>query len=317
MCFSILGTGSAVPDRIVTNNDLSKMVETSDEWIKKRVGVAQRRVCTSENAIDLGAEAAEKALESAGVKPEELDLILVATISGPYAAPSLAAMVQARIGASCPAYDISAACASFVFLLETAAGYFARKKVKKVLLVGTEQLSKIIDWSDRSTCVIFGDGAGAAVLGEGDSYISSFLHTEGGDDVIKVPTYSGTSPFSTAEEEKPVINMKGQETFKFAVRVMCHDVEKVLADAGVDKSEVAWVVPHQANLRIIDFAAKRLGMPQEKFYTNIEHYGNTSSASIPIALDEMNRKGLLKKGDKVVLTGFGGGLSSAACLVEW
>lgn len=317
MCFSILGTGSCVPEKVVTNDELSAFVETSDEWIKKRVGVSERRVCTTENAVDLGVKAAEKALESAQIKPEELDLILAATISGPNISPTVAAMIQERIGAACPAYDISTACASFVFLLETAAGYFARKKVKKVLIVGAEQLSKIVDWSDRSTCVIFGDGAGAAVLGEGENYISSFLHTEGGDGVIKIPSYVGTSPFAEKEEEKPVINMKGQETFKFAVRVMCNDVEKVISDSGMEKDDIDWIVPHQANIRIIEFAAKRLNMSQEKFYTNIEHYGNTSSASIPIALDEMNKKGLLKKGDKIVLTAFGGGLSSAACLIEW
>lgn len=317
MCFAIIGTGSSVPKKIVMNDELSEFVETSDEWIKKRVGVEQRRVCTTENAVDLGVEAAEEALKSANVKPEELDLILAATISGPTVSPTVAAMVQKRIGAKCPAYDISTACASFVFLLETAAGYFARKKVKKVLVLGTEQLSRIVDWSDRSTCVIFGDGAGAAVLGEGENYISSFLHTEGGDSVIKIPSYSGNSPFYKGETEKPVINMKGQETFKFAVRVMCNDVEKVISEAGMDKDDIDWVVPHQANIRIIEFAAKRLNMPQDKFYTNIERYGNTSSASIPIVLDEMNKKGLLKKGDKIVLTAFGGGLSSAACVIEW
>lgn len=317
MCFSILGTGSCVPEKILTNDELSQFVDTSDEWIKKRVGVSERRVCTTENAADLGANAAKEALKSAGVKAEELDLILAATISGPNASPTLAGMIQREIGASCPAYDISTACAAFVFLLETAAGYFARKKVKKVLVVGAEQLSRIVDWSDRSTCVIFGDGAGAAVLGEGNSYVSSHLHTEGGDEVIKIPNYIGKSPFYTGEEDSPFIHMKGQETFKFAVRVMCSDVERVLSEADVSKDEVKWVVPHQANIRIIDFAAKRLEMPQEKFYTNIERYGNTSSASVPIALDEMNKKGLLKKGDKIVLTAFGGGLSSAACLLEW
>jgi len=315
--FTILGTGSYLPEKVLTNDELSEMVETSDEWIKKRVGISERRISTDETAVDMGVKAAKAALESANVNPEDLDLILAATVSGPNASPTVAAMIQKEIGAKCPAYDISSACAAFVFMLETAAGYFARKKVKKVLVVGTEQLSRLVDWSDRSTCVIFGDGAGAAVLGEGDSYLASHLYTEGGDDVIKIPHHKGNSPFFTLEQDEPFIQMKGQETFKFAVSVMCNDVEKVLTDAGISKEEVDWVVPHQANMRIIDFAAKRLGMPKEKFYTNIEYCGNTSSASVPIALDEMNKKGLLKKGDKIVLTAFGGGLSSAACTIIW
>lgn len=317
MCFSIIGTGSCLPERVVTNDELSELVETSDEWIKKRVGVAERHVCTTETTVDLGTKAALDALESAGVGAEELDLILGATISGDSASPTLAGMIQKNIGAACPAYDISSACAGFVFMLETAAGYFARGKVKKVLVVGAEQLSRLLDWTDRSTCVIFGDGAGAAVLSEGDSYIASRLHTEGGDDVIKVPNYIGKSPFLKREGEAPFIQMKGQETFKFAVRVMADDVAAVVEEAGINKEDIDWIVPHQANIRIIDFAAKRMGIPADKFYTNIEHCGNTSSASVPIALDEMNKKGLLKRGDKVVLTAFGGGLSSAACLLNW
>ncbi len=317
MCFSILGTGSYLPKKVLSNDDFAEFVETSDEWIKKRVGISQRHICTDETAVDLGVMAAKEALLSANVNADELDLILAATISGPNASPTVAAMIQKELGATCPAYDISSACAAFVFLLETVAGYFARKKVKKVLVVGTEQLSRLVDYSDRSTCVIFGDGAGAAVLGEGNSYISSHLHTEGGDDVIKIPNHKGSSPFFTLAQDEPFIQMKGQETFKFAVRVMCNDVEKVIEDANLTKEDISFIVPHQANLRIIDFAAKRLGMPNEKFFTNIEYCGNTSSASVPIALDEMNKKGLLKKGDKIVLSAFGGGLSSAACVIEW
>ena len=317
MSFRVLGTGFYVPPKIVTNDDLSKIVETSDEWITQRVGVRERHVCVTETAADLATRAAENALSDAGVKPEELDLILAATVSGETVSPSMACLVQRDIGATCPAYDINAACSAFIFLLETAAGFFARKKAKKILVIGTERMSRIVDWADRSTCVIFGDGAGAAVLGEGDGYLTSKFTVQGGDDVIKIPQYVGKSPFYEKEGEPPYVHMKGQETFKFAVNSICRDVLDVIADAGYTPEDVDYVVPHQANVRIIDFAAQRIGMPKDKFFVNIDRYGNTSSASIPIALTEMKEQGLLKRGQLIVLTAFGGGLASASCLIRW
>ena len=261
-------------------------------------------------------KAAKAALENAGVKPEELDLIIASTVSGDYASPSLSCLVQKRIGATCMAFDISAACSAFMFLLETAAGYFARGH-KKVLLVSSEKLSKLVDWSDRSTCVIFGDGAGAAVLGEGDSYFDSVFNVTGDDEVIRIPTYAGNSPFSALEPEKPVIHMAGQETFKYAVNAIVHDIKTLLERNSISPDEVKYVVPHQANKRIIDAASRRLGIPYEKFVVDIDKYGNTSSASLPIALDELWRSGELKRGDLVVFTAFGGGLADAACLIRW
>ncbi len=317
MNFSILGTGSYVPPRVVTNEELSTYVDTSDEWITQRVGVRERHVCTTETAAELGYEAAKQALDNSGVKPEELDLILAATVSGEDVCPGVACMVQHYLGAVCPAYDINAACPSFIFLLETAAGYFARGKVKKVLLVGAERMSRIMDWEDRSTCVIFGDGAGAVVLGEGDGYLASKLYTQGGDDVIKIPQYIGKSPFYEREPLKPYIHMKGQETFKFAVNAMCTDVRDVMAEAGLTGEDIAWVIPHQANLRIINMARRKLDIPDERFYVNIDRFGNMSAACIPLALDELNRAGELKRGDILVLCAFGGGLSSAACILRW
>ena len=317
MSFAVMGTGSYVPPRVVTNEELSQFVDTTDEWITQRVGVKQRYVCTTETAADLGAEAARRARENSGVKPEELDLILAATVSNEDVSPSLACMIQHHLGATCPAYDINAACPAFIFLLETAAGYFARKKVKKVLLVGAERMSRIMDWEDRSTCVIFGDGAGAVVLGEGDNYLTSKLYSRGGDDVIKIPQFIGKSPFYEREPMKPYIHMKGQETFKFAVNAMCADVRDVMAEAGMTGEDVAWVVPHQANVRIIHMARKKLDIPDERFFINIDRYGNMSAACIPLALDELNRGGLLHRGDNLVLCGFGGGLSSAACVLRW
>lgn len=306
----------SVPERIVKNDELANYVETNDEWIKQRVGIAERRVATTETCADMAEKAAKAALENAGVKPEELDLIIASTVSGDYASPSLSCLVQKRIGATCMAFDISAACSAFMFLLETAAGYFARGH-KKVLLVSSEKLSKLVDWSDRSTCVIFGDGAGAAVLGEGDSYFDSVFNVTGDDEVIRIPTYAGNSPFSALEPEKPVIHMAGQETFKYAVNAIVHDIKTLLERNSITPDEVKYVVPHQANKRIIDAASRRLGIPYEKFVVDIDKYGNTSSASLPIALDELWRSGELKRGDLVVFTAFGGGLADAACLIRW
>ena len=319
MSFRILGTGSFVPEKVLTNEDLSRMVDTSDEWITKRVGVKQRHVCTTETTTDMGVEAARRALESSGVKPEELDMIIAASITADTISPGLAGMVQNRLGAgSCPCFDINAACPGFVFALDVAAGFFARKKVRKVLVVSAERMSGMIDWTDRSTCVIFGDGAGAAVLGEGDSYLTSVLTTKGGEDVISIPTKWDNSPFFEKELRKNVVYMQGQETYKFAVTSMVRDIRQVLEEAGVSPEEVKAVIPHQANYRIINEARRRLPeIAPEKFLINIDRYGNTTSASEPILLDEANRQGLLQPGDYVVLSAFGGGLSTGCCLLRW
>ena len=318
MSFRILGTGSFLPQKVLTNDDLSHMVETSDEWITKRVGVKERRVCTTETNTDMGVAAALAALEDSGVKPEELDLIIGATISADTISPGLAGMVQNRIGAACPCFDMNAACPGFLFALEVADGFFVKKTVKKVLVVSAERMSGLIDWTDRSTCVIFGDGAGAAVLGEGDSYLASELHTTGGDDVISIPTWWNNSPFYEHQLKQNKVNMAGQETYKFAVSSMVRDIQSVMAKAGITGEQVKAVIPHQANYRIINEARRRLPeIAPEKFLINIQRCGNTSSASEPILLDEANRQGILQPGDYVVLSAFGGGLSSAASVVRW
>lgn len=317
MSFSILGTGMYVPPNIVTNDDISKLVDTNDEWIRQRVGVRERHISTNETAADMGAKAALAALENSGVKKEEIDLILTASVSGESISPSVSCMIQNILGLSCMTMDINAACSAFVFMLDTAAGFFARKKVKKVLVIGAERLSRIVDWEDRNTCVIFGDGAGALVLGEGDDYLESVFHVKGGDDVIDIPQPIGKSPFFELEQKKPYIHMRGQDTFKFAVKAICKDSQYVLKQHGMTFDDIKYIVPHQANQRIIDFASELLHVPKEKFYTNIDRMGNTSSASIPIALDELNRAGKLQKGDFLVLPAFGGGLASAACLIKW
>ncbi|MEY8574776.1 beta-ketoacyl-ACP synthase III [Oscillospiraceae bacterium 21-37] len=318
MSFQILGTGSFVPERVVTNEELSQMVDTSDEWIVKRIGVRKRRVCTSETVTDLGVEAARRALADAGVQPEELDLIIAATISADTISPGLGGMVQNRLGARCPAFDMNVACPGFLFALDVAAGFFARKAVKKVLVVSAERMSGLMDWEDRATCCIFGDGAGAVVLGEGDAYLASELHTQGGDDIISIPVKWDNSPFYQRELPKNKVNMEGQATYKFAVTSMVSDIKSVLEKAGITGEQVKAVIPHQANYRIINEARRRLPeIAPEKFLINIEEYGNTSSASEPLLLDEARRKGMFQPGDYILLSAFGGGLSSASCVVRW
>lgn len=317
MSIKILGTGAYVPENTVTNDDLSKMVETNDEWIIRRVGVSERHISTAETAADFAVCAAKRALESANMLPQDIDLIIAATISSETVCPTVAGSVQREIGASCPGFDINSACSGFLFALDTAVSYISRGSAKNVLVIGAERLSKIVDWTDRGTCVIFGDGAGAFVVGPGDGYLSSHLYTSGGNEVIEIPSYSGSSPFYKGEVKNPYIFMDGQETFKFAVSKIVEDITYVTEKAGLTLDDIDYVVPHQANIRIIDYAAKRLKMPKEKFIANIEKYGNTSSASVAIAFDELHKSGKLKRGDKIVMSAFGGGLSSAACLIKW
>lgn len=317
MSFRILGTGHCVPARAVTNEELSKYVDTSDEWIRQRVGIAERRVCTTDTAADLACGAAREALAMGKTTPDELDMIICATVSPDDASPSMACMLQNMLGATCPAYDVNAACSGFIYALDTAAGFFARQKVKKVLVIGGERLSRLVDWTDRNTCVIFADGAGAVVLGEGDNYLSSKLYAKGGNNVISIPMHEGKSPFYRPEPRHPYIYMNGQETFKFAVNAMSGDLTDVIRDAGLQPSDISWVIPHQANVRIIDAASRKLDIPADRFAKNIEKYGNTSSASIPILLDELNRAGKLKDGAYIALSAFGGGLTSGACVIKW
>ena len=317
--FNIVGTGSYVPKKIVTNDDLSNLMDTNDEWITQRVGVKQRHVCVEETLGDIACEAANKALEMSNTSAKDLDLIICATISGEYSTPSLACIVQSMLGAECPAYDVNSACAGFMFALEAAAGHFARGTVNKVLVIGAERLSRILNWKDRSTAVIFGDGAGAAVLEKGNGFIASKISSKGNIDVLNIPNANTkNNPFvKEVSEVENYVHMDGQETFKFAVPTLCNDIKDVVSTAGITLNDISHVIPHQANIRIIDLAAKKLGIDRERFHTNIDRVGNTSSASVPILLDEINRKGLIKSGEYVAIAAFGGGLSSSACIMRW
>lgn len=317
MSIQVLGTGAYVPERIVTNDELSTMVDTSDEWIRQRVGVAERRVSVSENAAEMGAKAAQKALEAAGITADQLDLIVGATVSSDFGCPSMSAKVQELIGAGCPAFDVNSACSGFLFALDTAAAFVARGGIRYALVLGAERLSRILDWTDRSTCVIFGDGAGAAVIAPGENYLASHLFTQGGESVLSIPLGKGNSPFYEKDVAPLAVHMSGQETFKFAVKQIVGEIRLIAERAGITTEQIDYIVPHQANIRIIDLVARRLNVPMEKFVVNIERYGNTSSASVPISFDELVRSGRLKRGDLIALCAFGGGLSSGACLIRW
>lgn len=317
MSFRILGTGSAVPAYVMTNDELSTMVETNDEWIRTRSGIHERRVCTTESLSDLTTDASKMALKDAGVSPEELDLIICATFRGEYCSPAQACIVQKNIGAHCPAFDVNAACSGFIYALDVAAGFFARKTVKKVLVVAADNVTNSVDWKDRSTCVLFGDGCGAAVLGEGDNLLSVHLTTKGDLDSLVIPHGENTCPRYQKGSERPVIHMNGQEVYKFAVVAMSEGLEKAIRDAGKQQEDIDFVIPHQANIRIIKAAQHKLHIPADRYVCNIDRFGNTSAASVPIALDEINREGRLKDGDLIAMSAFGAGLTSASCVLRW
>lgn len=321
----ILGTGSYLPEKVLTNADLEKMVDTNDEWIVSRTGIRERRIAAPEEASsDLSVKAAEKALKKAGIRAEELDMIIVTTVTPDMNFPATACLVQDRLGAKKAAtFDLSAACTGFIYGISTGAQFIATGVYKYVLVIGVECLSRIVDWTDRNTCVLFGDGAGAAVLGpveEGYGFLSFELGGDGsGGNLLNLPAGGSRLPASekTIRERLHYVHMSGREVFKFAVRVMGNATEEALAKAGLSKEDIDFLVPHQANIRIIDSAVKRLGLTEDKVVVNLDRYGNMSSASIPVALDEAVERGQIKKGDTMVLCGFGGGLTWGATVLKW
>lgn len=317
--FKILGTGHSLPERVVTNDELSAFLDTSDEWISKRTGIKSRHVITNETLSELAARASLNALEMAGVSAEELDLIIATTCSPEKVVPGIGCMVQGLIGASCPAFDISSACSGFLMALDAAVAYFKSGRVKKMLVVSAENMTRFVDWTDRSTCVLFGDGVGAVVLGEGDNLLSIKMHTHGTSGTVGIYGPKGNSPFETVDrpERNSCTFMNGQETYKYAIGAMSGDIEEAAKLAGLDIDDIDHIVPHQANLRIIAATQSRLGIPMEKFCTGIEYLGNTSSASEPIVLDVENRKGRFKEGDIVAFTAFGGGLTDGGAIYRW
>jgi 3-oxoacyl-[acyl-carrier-protein] synthase III len=322
----IIGTGSAVPKKVLTNADLEKLVETSDEWITSRTGIKERHIVSEgEHFSDLCTRAAEQALKRAHVKPEELDMILVGTISGDMPFPATSCLVQRNLGASrAAASDIAAACVGFLYSLHLADGLIGAGKANTVLVIGGEILSRYVDWTDRNTCVLFGDGAGAVVLQgtKGDHGILGSLMKSNGNyhDFICMPGGGSDRPPNdpkSIEERLPFIKMKGNETFKVAVKAMTDVTTELLTEQGFTHEQIDLFIPHQANLRIINAVGEKLKIDEKKVYKNIDRYGNTSAASIPIGLDECVREGRLQSGDMVLMTAFGAGLVWGSVLVRW
>lgn len=322
----IAGTGSYLPSRVLTNFDLEKMVETSDEWITTRTGIKERRIAEEDEATsDLAFIAADRAIRDAGIEPEDIDLIIVATVTPDMLFPSTACIVQDRIGAkNAGAFDILAACSGFIYGLSMASCFIETGKYSAILVIAGDVLSKITDWSDRSTCVLFGDGAGAAVVMASDDEERRILGFDLGSDgsagdLLKLPGGGSRIPISqrVLDERLHYIKMVGNEVFKYAVRVMERSVLKLIGSLGISTEEIGCFIPHQANMRIISAVAERLGLPMDKVYTNVERYGNVSAASVAIALDEARKDGKIKDGDLVVMTAFGGGFTWGSCAVRW
>ena len=313
----IIGTGSALPHRVVTNGDMETFLDTTDDWIVSRTGIRSRHVISDERLEDLGRDAALKALEDAGRRPEDIDLLLCSNVVKEYMTPGLGCIIAKAVGLKCPCIDINCACPGFIYALDIADSYFTAGKVKNVLVVCAEEPTRMTSWQDRSTCVLFGDGAGAVVLSEGEGVRTVRINAEPDPDKIWQFRPLEPSPYVTKTEVGVPLQMQGREVFRFAVTTSVQDIRTVLDQAGLDVQDVDYYMIHQANLRIVDAIRQRLGVPEEKFPTNIGDHGNSSSASCPILLDEYNRKGLFKKGDKLIFSAFGAGLLSAAALVEW
>ena len=330
----IVGTGSCLPQRVVSNDDLAAIMDTSDEWISSRTGIRNRHIATTETTTSLACDAVKSALQDAGIDGSEIDLIIAASVSTDKIVPSLACQIQAEIGAgSAVAFDINAACSGFLFGLATADAYFKTGRFHKAVVVGAEVLSKIMDWNDRSTCVLFGDGAGAAVV-EVDSETnckakqpgaankSGILSMVQGSDgargeVLRCDNRPVNNPFAVNDTKLSYVSMNGQEVYKFAVKTVPKVIEEAVKKAGLEVEDIDLFVLHQANLRIIESVAKRLHQPMEKFPTNLEECGNISAASVPILLDNINKHGMICEGKKIVLAGFGAGLTWGATVLVW
>ncbi len=321
----ITGWGMAVPDAVLTNDDLAQRVDTNDKWIRERTGIRERRIAReNEYASTLGVKAALKALAVANLKPTDLDLIICSTSTPEYIFPATACLIQDQLGASrAGAFDLLAACTGFIYALNMAAQSVRSGAIRSALVVGAETLSRFVDWQDRSTCILFGDGAGAFVVQASDrpgGVLSAVMHSDGsGGDLLSLPAGGSHNPATegTVHDGKHYIHMDGNEVFRFATRVMGQAAKEALEIAGLTTQDVQWIIPHQANYRIIATAARYLKMPIERFVINVDRYGNTSTASIPIATVEALDRGLIKAGDRIVMVGFGAGLTWGALAAEW
>jgi 3-oxoacyl-[acyl-carrier-protein] synthase-3 len=314
----IIGTGSYLPAKVLTNADLAGTVDTSDEWILQRTGIRERHIAAdNEKASDLALQASRRALEMAGIAADQLDLIIVATTTPDMVFPSTACILQSKLGVkNMPAFDVQAVCSGFVYALNTADLYIKSGQYEHILVVGAEVYSRILDWSDRGTCVLFGDGAGAVVLKRSDTpgILASRLHADGSHaDILSVPG----QVCGGAVSGRPLLQMDGGAVFKFAVKVLEEVALETLEAAGLQKTDIDWLIPHQANIRIIQATAKKLGMTMERVITTVDRHANTSAASVPLALDEAVRDGRIREGHRVMLEGVGGGFTWGAVLLQW
>lgn len=320
----IIATAGCVPEQVITNDDLAKIVDTSDEWITQRTGIKERHISSGENTSVLVTGVARQLLERASVSAEDIDMIIVASVTPDYGTPSLACMVQKEIGAiNAVAFDVVAACSGFMFALSTADKYIKSGMYKNAIVIGGETLSKIVDWTDRATCVLFGDGAGGAYVENSQEAGVVGENIGSAGDLYEILTEGYTAPANVFNDipgeidPKYYVHMDGREVFKFATKKVIKSLEKVMEEANITPDDVKYFVPHQANARIVETISKKLNIPFEKFYMNMNRFGNTSSASIPIALNELNEKGLLERGDKIIMSGFGGGMTWGTMLITW
>ncbi len=313
----ILGTGSALPKLIVTNNMLSEILDTSDEWITSRTGIKERRILTDESLLSLAAQASIKAIVDSKIDINDLDYIICSNVVNNYVTPSLSSMLQGEIGAKCPCIDINCACSGFIYAMDMADSFFKSGKAKNILIVSAEEPSKMVDWKARDTSILFGDGAGAAVVTAGNNLKAMRLTTKCAVEPLYHHTKLEFNPFNKVQKEYAPLVMKGKEVFRLAVEASIKDVDFILKKAGLQPSDVQYYLLHQANTRIMESIREFLKESPDKFPKNIERYGNTSSATIPILLDEINRKGMLKRGDMLVFSSFGAGFSTGACAIEW
>lgn len=323
MAIRIIGTGSYLPKKVADNHFLSTIVDTDDEWIRQRTGIKERHLSNGkEGTTYMATHAAEAALENAGITADELDMIIVATVSADTYVPSTSCQVQGAIGAiRATCFDLNAACSGFLFAMNTAYAYIEMGMAKTILIIGAETLSREVDWSDRSSCILFGDGAGAAIMRQEEGkggLIASVTGSDGSQgDVLTCKGRGIQNPFHQSKRKKDYLRIEGQAVFRFAVTMVPRCIKQILKKTGYDTEDIKFFVLHQANVRILELIAKRLKVDIDKFPMNLDRYGNTSSASIPILLDELNRNNLLEPGDKIVLSGFGGGLTWGAVLIEW
>jgi 3-oxoacyl-[acyl-carrier-protein] synthase-3 len=313
----IIGTGRAHPAKVVTNAMLEQFLDTSDEWIKTRTGMSERRVISSEKLEDLAAEASLQAIADAGLKPADIDYIICSNVVNEYITPGLSCIVQGAIGAKCACVDVNAACSGFIYALDMADDRLKSGKAKNILVVAAEEPTRMVDWNDRSLCVLFGDGAGAVVVTEGEGMICSRLTTTSKIDCLHYLRTLEPTPYITKEEYSAPMYMNGKEVFKTAVLSSSRDIKVMLDEACLKPSDIKYYVLHQANMRIIEAIANWLKLDMSHFPTNVERCGNTSSASVPLLLDELARDGKLQKGDKILMSAFGAGFTTGACIIEW